>query len=269
MRRTILLAVLMSIVALPATAADCDHSKPLDATLQVDGARSIEIVAEAGSLTIDGRDGADQVIVEGRACASSEKRLGGIELVTRREGDRLVVVAKIDDNDSGWRNYARLDLTISVPADLPLEVDDGSGETRIRNVAALDLVDGSGGIDVADVAANVRIRDGSGEIDLERVGGEVDIDDGSGSLSLRDIGSLSSLVDGSGEIDIAGVRGDVRIRDDGSGGIDIRDVTGSVLIGSDGSGSIRVTSVGGDLTVQSDGSGTISVDDVKGTVRTP
>ena len=49
-------------------------------------------------------------------------------------------------------------------ADLPLEVDDGSGETRIRNVAALDLVDGSGGIDVADVAANVRIRDGSGEI---------------------------------------------------------------------------------------------------------
>lgn len=268
MRRTYSLALLMLIAALPA-AADCDHSKSLDATLAVDGAELLEIVAEAGSLRIDGSDGAREVRVEGRACASSERLLDEIELTTRRDGDRLVVIGKTDHDQSGWRSYARLDLVVEVPSDLALEVEDGSGETRVRNVASLDLVDGSGEIDIADVAGDVRIDDGSGELNLQRVGGDVEIDDGSGSLWLRDVGSVSSLVDGSGEIEIDGVRGDVRIRDDGSGGIVVRDVTGSVVIGSDGSGSIRVASIGGDFTVRSDGSGSISFDDVEGKVSTP
>jgi len=270
MRRTITAFVLMMLLpTLPAAADDCGHSRPLDAVLQVDGATTIEIVAEAGWLRVDGQPGATEVKVEGRACASSEGLLDEIELITRRDGDRLLIEARVADHNTRWRSYARLDLTIEVPADLPLEIEDGSGETRIRNVAAIDLVDGSGGIEISGVSGSVSVRDGSGEIEVDRVGGDVDINDNSGSLWIRDVESNVFLEDGSGEIEIAGVRGDVEIDEDGSGGISIRDVTGHVTVGSDGSGSIRVESVGGDFTVRRDGSGAISVVDVRGTVRTP
>lgn len=269
MYRIPLALVALALLPVLAAGADCERSKTLDAVLDATGATSLEIDAEAGSLRVEGRRGSSEVRVDGRACASSESRLEDIELITRRDGDHLLVRAKIRDFDSWRKTYARLDLTIIVPADLALEVSDGSGETEISDVLSLDLSDGSGAIDVRRIAGDVRIKDGSGEIDLESVEGGVRINDGSGGIWVRDVGQTVLISDGSGEIDIDDVNGDVEISDDGSGGISIRNVGGHVMIGSDGSGSIHVAFVGGDFTVRSDGSGSIRIDDVKGKVSVP
>jgi hypothetical protein len=251
-------------------ASECKVSKTIEESLDASGATELEVEARAGFLRIEGSDSLSEVRIDGRACASKDSLLDDIELVTRRQGDRLIVRVEID-NSWGWgNNYARLDLTLEVPASLALSVDDSSGEAEIIGVASIDMRDSSGSIDISEVAGDVRIRDSSGEIEVSGVGGSVRLRDSSGGIDIRDISrNVEIEEDGSGEIYIAGVEGDVEVGSDGSGGISIREVTGHVTIGSDGSGSIRVTSVGGDFTVRDDGSGSISIDGVKGRVRTP
>lgn len=263
--------VCMCLVAVCAVAVadDCEHSKPINVELDAAGATSLQIDAPAGFLIVQGESGAGQVTVEGRACASSERMLDDIELVTDRNGERLLVEVDIPEFNFSWRGYARLDLTVAVPSDLALRIKDGSGSIEISSVASVDLEDGSGEIEISDVYGDVQLSDGSGEIELRDITGRVTLLDGSGSLVVSNVGGVHVEEDGSGEIRITQVQGDVEIEEDGSGGITVRDVTGAVRVGSDGSGSIWIAQVGGDFELGSDGSGSVHVDDVRGTVKMP
>ena len=156
--------------------------------------------------------------------------LEGLDAVLRVNKDALVLVEVHTDDTNG-----RLDLTLEVPDTVPLEVEDSSGSLRIYNVAAVDLRDGSGGIDIDGVAGDVRVTDGSGGIDIVAVRGSVTIED-----------------DGSGGIDIADVGGDVIIEEDGSGGIDVADGQGDFIVKRDGSGSVRHSGVAGRVDTPSD-----------------
>jgi hypothetical protein len=224
----------MAIVASAGTAgagwSDCSHRSPREATVQINGARRIRVIARAGDLKIQGHAGASTVAVHGTACASRESGLDEIKLIAERRGDEIYVEASMPDE---WFGGARgLDLILDVPSSLPLDVDDGSGSAEIRDVAAL------------------KIEDGSGELRIENVAGEVTVSDGSGEIVIDHAGS-------------------VVIAEDGSGGVRISNVTGSVVVRDDGSGSIDVSDVGGDFAVEHDGSGGITHDGVRGTVRIP
>jgi len=227
--------------------ADCDHTADREAFVDAAGARLIEIEAGAGSLEVEGRDGLSQVEVRGTACASREGDLDDVRIVTRRSGDRVTVIAEIPDGRV-W-GEARLDLEIAVPAGLAVKIDDGSGSLRARKVASLEIVDGSGEIDVEEVAGDLVIDDGSGGIRVRGVGGEVRIEDGSGEIDVNRAGSVVIEEDGSGEIDVAEVDGDVLVRADGSGGISVREVGGDFTVRRDGSGGIRHEGVAGRVSV--------------------
>jgi DUF4097 and DUF4098 domain-containing protein YvlB len=221
------------LAASPILADDCAHKAQREAALDAGGVRSVRIEASAGELRIEGRTGQTSVEARGTACASSEQVLGQVRLKATRQGDVIVVKVEIPDSSSwGWNEQARLDLIVTVPRIMPLDVDDGSGSAEIAHVGRLTL------------------RDGAGELSVTDVVGDLDIDDGSGS------------------IEVAGVTGDVRLSD-GSGSIRVRNVGGSVTVEEDGSGSIEVAGVKGDFTVSRDGSGTIAHRDVAGQVRTP
>jgi hypothetical protein len=217
-------------LASPASASWCEHRAPREAKVEAAGARSLRVIARAGSLRIQGNEGASAVTIHGTACSSSESRLADIRLVAERRGDVVHVEAAIPDNWFG--GDAGLDLTIEVPASLAVAVEDGSGEATVRHVAALDIEDGSGELRIEDVAGEVRVTDGSGEIVIDRAGSVV-------------------------------------IEEDGSGGVRISGVRGSVVVRDDGSGSIDVSDVGGDFTVEHDGSGGIAHDGIRGQVRIP
>ena len=251
-RTSIVLAATLAVLSGAAQADDCDHSADREARLDAAGAKRLRVFARAGSLEIQGREGATAVDVTGRACSSSSGQLDKIQIEVDRKGDVLTVRAEIPESSFGWRSYSRLDLTLEVPLGLALEVDDTSGSVVIRDVASLE------------------IEDGSGEIEIDRIGGDLEISDGSGSISATVIeGNVTVREDGSGSMTLTDVRGDVEIREDGSGSITIRRVRGSVHIGEDGSGSITVADVSGSVTVDDDGSGGIYIDDVGGEVRIP
>ena len=223
---------------------DCSVTDDRQAALATPGATAIRVIARAGSLEIVGRSDLAEVRASGTACADTQARLDEVELLTRRDGDAVVVETVTE--------HGRLDLRLEVPHSLPLVVEDTSGLAVITDVAALHLTDGSGSLRIEQVDGDVSVRDGSGSLDIERVDGSVTIEE-----------------DGSGSVEIGNVAGDVRIEHDGSGSIDVTDVTGDVLIVEDGSGSIAVTDVGGSFRVSRDGSGAIRANRVRGEVSVP
>lgn len=256
MKRPVLLAVLSLLLPCAGAAQGfgerCEHRAERSATVPAAGADLLRLTAAAGSLRIEGRPGAGEVRVRGVACASSAALLEGIDLEAGRAGDEARVEVRMPEERGGRGDrYARLDLVVEVPATLALDVEDGSGGVEVRGVASLRLRDGSGEVEVAGVAGDVQIEDGSGEIRLSDVRGSVRLDDSSGGIEVR------------------GVQGDVLVERDGSGEIDISGVTRSVRVDRDSSGEIRVSDVRGDFVVDRDGSGGIRYDDVAGTVRVP
>lgn len=248
-----LLALLPTVAAAPAPAQECEFSASRSASVPTSGVRAAEIAAAAGSLRIEGVRGLREVRVRGRACASSREILEQIRLVAVREGDRIRVEARMPEwNDRRSERYtARLDLVVQVPERLPLNVRDSSGATEIRNVAALDLQDSSGDVEIAGVSGDLWVRDSSGDLRVREVRGTVRATDSSGDVELR------------------GVGGSVLIPSDSSGDIVVSDVAADVRIDRDSSGDIRVSDVRGDFVVEQDGSGSIRSENVRGRVLVP
>jgi len=238
------------VLAQPALAQRCEHSRDINLTADAAGVNLAVIVAGAGELVIEGGD-AGQIVIEGRACASDADRLEKMSVEISPRDDQIGIETQVPD---GWSwsggRYAYINLHIQVPPGMALRVDDGSGNLVISNVASVELEDGSGNIEISRVVGDVSVDDGSGNVDLVGIGGEIWIEDGSGNIDIRDAGSV--VVDS-----------------DGSGNIEIEEIRGSVMVHSDGSGSIWVTSIGGDFTVHHDGSGGIRHSDVAGEVDIP
>ena len=255
MKNAMLIALGLSLAG-TAVAGDNDCEEDFVETLELSeslGANSaVYIDVQAGKLDIIGEAGLDQAMVVGHACASSEDLLADIQLTVESTGRGLTIESKTPKTRGAWRQQvAYLDVTVRLPKDAQLTVDDSSGSMRVSSVASLDLDDSSGSVNVRSVSGPVNVTDSSGSLTIKDVEGDVTVNDGSGSITIRS------------------VRGSVLIEDDGSGSIDIQQVSQSVVVEDDGSGGIRVSDVGGDFVVQSDGSGGIRYDNITGSVSIP
>ncbi|HEX8152356.1 MAG TPA: hypothetical protein VF698_04480 [Thermoanaerobaculia bacterium] len=251
-------AAVLGMLMFAATAAqadwDCDHKAPRRLSTPASGVTRVVVIGRAGGLKVEGRSGATEITASGTACSSDSDFLKDMNLVASRSGSELRIEAEIPEHSIGWFGnwQASLDFTVVVPEGVALVVRDGSGSALIRNVASLDVTDGSGDLEIDDVRGDVRVSDGSGGMRITNVGGNVRLEDGSGEIDVRD------------------VRGSVLVDEDGSGSIDVSNVRQSVTVESDGSGGIDVVDVGGDFTVRDKGrSGGIDYSRVSGRVRIP
>ena len=260
----------LTLALVGSAAAQCRFESPRGLDLDLDGVRSVRVVAQAGDLRLTGSADTDRLTAQGRACASSAALLDDVRLTSSRDGEVLILRAETPSGGLFGR-YARLDLVILLPSSLAVEIDDGSGDVVVGNVASLRLTDGSGDVRVESVVGGVVLEDGSGDLEVHGVGGQVEVvRDASGDVRVTGVGgSVEVLRDGSGDIDVSDVSGSVRIVVDASGGIRIEDVRGDVLIDEDGSGDVDVRRVGGDFVLLRDSSGSVRDADVIGTVDVP
>jgi hypothetical protein len=249
MKKLLLLTLLCPGLA---WASECEHSQDRSLKLDLDGVRSVRIEIGAGELrlvpagTAGTRFGA-------RACASAPGLFDQLVLEQRREGDRLVIVARRDGYSIGWNTpkYAYFTIDAQLPPDLAYEVKVGSGEAEVSGLRTL----------AADV--------GSGELVVRDIAGLFEVEVGSGDVEAQDVGELRVSSVGSGDLGVIGVRGDARIRGIGSGDVDLRRVGGDVEIGSIGSGDADVDDVAGDLRVAKVGSGDVSPSRIGGRIHLP
>jgi len=218
-----------------AAQADCKFTATREGSADLAGVTKVVVATGPGELKIVGSADARRIVARGNACASSQKLLDKLNLEVRREGDTVFIDAGLADSRfmiTVGNTYAHINVGIALPANLPVEARDSSGDVSVTGVAALKL------------------------------------DDSSGDIEVRDVGSVE-IKDSSGDILVTGVRGDATVTFDGSGDIEIQGVGGNAEIGSDGSGDIVVENVGGDFTVGNDGSGGISNRGVAGQVTLP
>lgn len=245
----------LAMLAGSAHAGNCDVERLFDETLDLSGATSLAIAAVAGELEITGQPGIRNARIEATICASSDELADATEVDLQPGTEARVSVLTPEHGDSGFfsgNQYVHVNLLISVPEDLSLDVKDSSGDMRIEHVASLSIKDSSGDIEVRDVTGPLRISDSSGNIDVAGIEGDVLI-----------------AGDSSGDVHGQDIAGSVRVAHDSSGDIRFNDVEGDVVIEQDSSGSISVASVGGDFRVLQDGSGEIGHRNVAGNVEIP
>ena len=259
------LALLVIVGAVPGishAASPCRFSADLEVTIDTAGIERINIDAVAGGLAVQGHADSSQIRVTGKACAKSELAVQQIQLLSRTEGSDAYVEARIPSRGRMFSN-ASLDLKAMVPSRVPLAVQDSTGEILVRNVASLQLRDGTGDIEIEGVPGDVSVTDGTGATVIRAVGGSLQVKDGTGPLSIRDVQGSVTVDDGTGEIKISEVGGDLRLRD-GTGDVEIEDVAGSVDV-RDGTGDVSVRRVEGSLRLR-DGTGGVQLTEVRGPV---
>jgi DUF4097 and DUF4098 domain-containing protein YvlB len=197
-------------------------------SLSADGIDRLVIDCGSGFLYVTGDNSLNNIEVEAEIIVKgkSEKDIesyvkDNVKLELKKQGSEAVLTSMFKQPFPRINFRTRvINLTVRVPKNLGLEIDDGSGEVKIEHIDGnLRIDDGSGEITVRDILGDVNIDDGSGTIDVEDVAGNLEIDDGSGTIKINDVRKNVKVSDGSGSIYIDGVVGDVTIREDGSGSV--------------------------------------------------
>lgn len=212
-----------------------DYEEVRNLEIDVDGVSQLSIKAGAGSMDVTGVHGLDKISVKAiiivpntddeKARKVIDKKMN---FSLQKKGSEARLNAWFDDSVMGLGPDAYIAIDVSVPQGLAVNIDDGSGSIDVIDVAGdVTIDDGSGSIDVDNVA-NLKIDDGSGSIDVENASGDVSIVDGSGSISIVHVEGSVTIDDGSGSIKVSDVENDLIIVDDGSGGLSISDVRGKV-----------------------------------------
>ncbi|WP_448549145.1 hypothetical protein [Thalassotalea fusca] len=225
----------------------------------------LAITAGAGSLKVVGDSSVSTITVTADIYTES-KASKAFDFSLQADGKQAELIAEMHSTSGYWHGSSpRIDLLVSVPENMALNIVDGSGGIEIQQMnAAIKVVDGSGDIHIAQGQDDLNISDGSGDITIVRFAGNVNVDDGSGGISIENVSGDVTLDDGSGDIDIRNIAGSASIND-GSGDLNVDDVTGTVTI-DDGSGSISVHNAGG-LKITEAGSGSLKFNNIRGEVE--
>ncbi|MBL4908540.1 MAG: DUF4097 family beta strand repeat protein [Alteromonadaceae bacterium] len=264
------------VIAINPAKADVHIKKEL--TLSAQQLQKLTITTGAGLLVINGENNTDSIKVIADIYSDNDN-LDNVQLSLTENHNQANLIAKMDVSHGFWQgNSPHIDIKISLPHNLSLNINDGSGDIDITNIGAdINLTDGSGNIELASINGNLTIDDGSGDIQLKAIQGNVDINDGSGGLYVKNIQGNMKIIDGSGDIGIKHIRGNVNINDnsgsiaakdiqgnidivDGSGDLSVKNVTKKVTI-NDGSGDINVKNIG-QLNISESGSGGVYLDNI-------
>jgi DUF4097 and DUF4098 domain-containing protein YvlB len=207
-------------------------------SLSADGIDKLVIDCGSGFLYVAGDESLSRIEVEAEIIVKgkSEKDIeeyvkDNVKLELKKQGTEAVLTSMFKQPFPRINFQTRvINLTVRLPKNMGLEVDDGSGEMKIEHIDGnLQVDDGSGEIVVSDIRGNVDVDDGSGTLEIRDVTGSVTVDDGSGTIKINNIRENVKVSDGSGSIYIDGVVGDVVIKDDGSGSVSIKNVNGKVI----------------------------------------
>jgi DUF4097 and DUF4098 domain-containing protein YvlB len=256
MRKAIALsaALALLVVAGAAGAEPCRYSAPRNVDLDATSLRSLLLNLGGSDAHVQGVAGLTKIAVRGTACASNPHWLDDLKIDTSRSGSEATVTARTGNSASffgpfGYSRYAYLKLTVSVPLELAVAINSGSGDVVAGSLASLDF------------------HSGSGDLKVSQIAGALVLDLGSSDVEAHGIGSVDLHGSGSGDVSVTNVHGDVRADHDGSGDLSFSDVQGNVSLGSVGSGDLRLENIGGSIQVDSIGSGDVVVDNVTGNLR--
>ena len=268
-----LLTLLVLLAPALAGANECRFTAQHDFDVDAAGLKTLAVALGSSDVRVEGVAGLTKVEIRGKACASDEQWLSGLDVEQVRAGDRLTVTPR-QAREAGWHwfgsSYAYIDVEVRVPTTLGVDVHGSSGDADVRNVASVAFQGSSGDLSVNRIAGLLSVQVSSGDVKGGEIG-SVDVQrTSSGDVELRDIrGDVKAERTGSGDLGFDNVQGRVEIGDVGSGDVVARHVGGDVTVNAIGSGDVTVSDIGGDFTVRAKGSGDVNHSGVRGKVSVP
>lgn len=250
----ILVSLLLYQFSTSAQAGDCKYEKEINLTLDLTNSEMLSINALAGELEIKGVKGSKKAEITGHVCVSKKDWLDDSRIEIQG-GKNAQIDVILPEEEGGWtfsmNHNKHMDLKVSVPDDITLNIRDSSGDAFLKNVAAVNIQDSSGEIEIKYSSGPVTVRDSSGDIEISHVDGDVTIEsDSSGSIEIEDVnGHAIVKKDSSGEIEFNKIKGDAIVENDSSGSIYANDIGGDFRVERDGSGSIRSANVAGKVDI--------------------
>ena len=123
----------------------------------------------------------------------------GYEPKIEKVGDRLIIK---DENRSGrWSNRGGSYWTFSVPDNLELDFNTGSGDLEMEGLTAeFKANTGSGSYRFDNVNGEFKLNTGSGDFEVNEAKGEFRVNTGSGDVDIRNCEIAIDANTGSGEI---------------------------------------------------------------------
>jgi len=231
--------LLTYFLLIPFLLAGSDFSETRTLNLSAGGIKKLSIDCGSGFLKVNGKAGLQAIEVTAEIVSQYEstnriKKLikDHLILTLERRGSTAHLTSKFEGVRSFFSGHGdiQINLTVEIPEIMNLDIHDGSGTTDIANVTGkLKLDDGSGETNIENVQGDVDIEDGSGSLTIKKIAGNVEIEDGSGSIGINDVSGDVVVDDGSGSITIRNVGQDVIIHESGSGGVSISDVRGKIF----------------------------------------
>lgn len=268
----IVLTSLLLLSSSCAVANNCQFSAERNLDIDPAGLQALRFELGSSDLHVVGVAGIAKIQVHGKACASDQAWLADLTVEQTRVGDKVVVRPTPHAARSGTfgNTYAYIDFEVQVPPGLALEVDSGSGDSDIANIAALEFGSGSGDLKLNHIAGAVSLKVGSGDVTASNVGSFNVRGAGSGDINVTAVaGEVKVAHVGSGDLHFGDVHGGVQIDSIGSGDLQVTRIGGDVVLGSIGSGDVEANQVTGNLIVKSAGSGEIHHDQIGGRVDVP
>jgi hypothetical protein len=157
--------------------SDCQELAERSAAEPAAGVTRVVIIGRAGFLHVEGRAGVREIRATGRACAPIEEFLVGVLLKASRAGSVVTIEAIVPKKESStFASETKLDFTVTLPAGMPVDVADTSGDLTVSDVGNARVADSSGSMLIRHVRGNLTVRDTSGDIDVDDVSGDFTIE---------------------------------------------------------------------------------------------
>ncbi|HEY7890339.1 MAG TPA: DUF4097 family beta strand repeat-containing protein [Steroidobacteraceae bacterium] len=213
--------ILAIIAATLCTSVALAAQRTFDKQLSAPPGGRLTFDADVGSVTIVGRD-APEVVVHAKL-EGSESLLDRLHIRAEQTASGVTVAARAAHN--GWLDWfswgsTRVDFTIEVPRNYPVDLRTSGGGIDVRGLNATVLGKTSGG--------GIRLQNINGGINMHTSGGSIDGDHLNGPAELSSSGGPIDVTDSTGNLDL----------DTSGGGIHVQNDDGTVQAHTSG-GSIR------------------------------
>ncbi len=194
MRRFLLVVVLVAAITTPVAAQSRDHiARTINESFDAADHEAVVLQLNVGEIQVKGGDG-DTISVKIDVHCSRrrnrdrcEDRAQDIEIDDYERRGKLVLSI---EGTGLWRSRdATVEVTLTVPRSLATEIELGTGELTIKDVAGNIRVEMSlGEATLVDVSGDVFVDMGMGDVSVtmsQDVVGEVILDNGIGETELR------------------------------------------------------------------------------------
>jgi hypothetical protein len=205
-------ALLFALTASVSLAAERSVDKRLDAP----ASGRFVLVSDTGSVAIVGSDAHEIVVhvqIEGPTAFVDH-----FSISTTQDSSGVTVTGRA----GGWRDWlfasTRVEYTIRVPREYPIEIATAGGPLDVRNLnAAVQAMTSGGGIVVRDVTGSVNVRTSGGGIHAAGLKGPTELRTSGGSIHVSDCAGDLDVYTSGGGIRLDHIDGRVTARTSGGG----------------------------------------------------